>query len=116
MAFAQVALCLSCLVLASLATWSIESLQLAIANNFQTDHMMRTEQMERQYQQFREQMKASNTTVPTYIQNAKFGYGQRPQKPIYHLFDLDYQNSSVPTYLFTDQPNQHAWISTQVSE
>lgn len=116
MAFVQFALCLACLLCSSLSIWSIESLKHAIANNFQTDHMMRTEEMERKYQQFREHMKASNTTVPTYIQNAKFGYSQRPQKPIYHLFDLDYQTGKVPTYLFTDQPNQHTWISSTVNE
>lgn len=116
MTFAHFALYLACLFWASLSAWSIDSLKQAIANNFQTDHMMRTEEMERRYQQFREQMKASNTTVPTYIQNAKFGYDKHPQKPIYHLFDLDYETGRVPTYIFTDQPNQHAWISSIINE
>lgn len=57
-------------------------------------------------------MKASNTSVPTYIQNAKFGYNLRPQKPIYHLFNLTYQDANVATYLFSDKPNQHSWISS----
>lgn len=77
---------------------------------------LRSEVTIRAYAEFRQRLKENNISVPSNIENEKFGYDGEAAFPIYFIQNTIYNSKTYPIYILTLHSFDFSWISTDFNQ